>query len=298
MWPAVDPTYRVHSLGLRSGIAVRVIEIGPLDGPAVLMLPGWGVCAFTFRGNLAALASAGYRTIAVDLKGHGLSDKPVGAAEYTLSSLVAHVGEIIAALGLERPALVAQSMAGRIAIEVALAAPDAIRCVALISPVGLGRVRLIRLGRLSAKRIFDPFARFAELRLPYRIALQTAYGTLGTVEPEEVDEYWSQSQFPGFVMAVRSLLGKFDWKYAPDRVAALRVPVTVFRGTRDRIVAADETRVAREAGLVLGKVTERAPGGRNLLILEGAGHALNEEAPALLNPALVEAVRGDLAGSR
>ena len=108
MWPAGDPTYHVHFLGLSSGLTVRMIEAGPDDGPAVLMLPGWGVCAYTFRGNLAGLASAGYRAIAVDLKGHGRSDKPLGGAEYTLGSLVAHVREIIAALGLVRPALVAQ----------------------------------------------------------------------------------------------------------------------------------------------------------------------------------------------
>ena len=298
MWPAGDSAYRVHSLGLNSGITVRVVEAGPREGPAVLMLPGWGVCAFTFRGNLPGLAAAGYRAIAVDLKGHGLSEKPVGAAEYTLSSLVAHVGEIIAALGLDRPALVAQSMAGRIAIEFALANSGTIRSLALISPVGLGRVRLIRLGRLSAKRVFDPLASIARQRSLYRIALQTAYGKLGTVEPEEVNEYWAQSQFPGFVSAVRSLLGNFAWEHAPSRVAALRVPVTVFRGTRDRIVAADAARLASEARLELGEVIGRAPTGRSLLVLEGAGHALNEEAPGMLNPALVEAVRGDLPGSR
>ena len=298
MWPAGDPTYRVHFPRLRSGVAVRAVEQGPPDGPPVLMLPGWGVCAYTFRGNLAGPAAAGYRAIAVDLKGHGRSDKPVGGTEYSLGSLVGHVREIMEALGLERPAVVAQSMAGRIAVELALATPNAVRCLALISPVGLGRVRLIGLGRLSAHRVFDPFARVAERRSLYRIALETAYGKVGTVEPEDVDEYWAQSQFPGFVAAVRSLLGHFDWKHAPGRVAALRVPVTVFRGTRDRIVAADAARLARQSGLVLGKVTDPAATGRSLLVLEGAGHALNEEAPDLLNAALVAAVRGDLPGSR
>ena len=67
---------------------------------------------------------------------------------------------------------------------------------------------------------------------------------------------------------------------------------------RDRIVAADAGRLARDAGLVLGKVTERPATGRSLLVLEGAGHALNEEAPEMLNAALVEAVRGDFPGSR
>lgn len=298
MWPADDPAYRVAFVKLASGLAVRVIEIGPADGPPVLMLPGWGVCAYTFRGNMPGLAAAGFRAVAVDLKGHGRSDKPFGDAQYTLESLVAHVREIIEALRMERPALIAQSMAGRVAVEVALEMPERIRSVALISPVALGRVRLIRLGRLSAKPVFDPFAGFARWRALYRFALETAYGKLGTVEPHEVDEYWAQSQFPGFIAATRSLLGRFDWKHAPGRVAALRVPVTVFRGTRDRIVAADASKVAAEAGLVRGTLTEPADTGRNLLVLEGAGHALNEEAPEMLNDALVAAVRGEYVASR
>ena len=298
MWPAGAPEYRVSFVRLASGLAIRVVELGPGDGAPVLMLPGWGVCAYTFRGNMPGLASAGFRTIAVDLKGHGRSDKPFGDREYTLEAMVAHVREIIEALRLERPALVAQSMAGRVAIEVALAIPDTIRSVSLVSPVALGRVRLIRLGRLSSKPVFDRFAGFARWRAPYRFALETAYGKLGSVEPRDVDEYWAQAQFPGFIAAARSLLGHFDWKHAPARVAALRVPATVFRGTRDRIIAADASRIAAEAGLAIGTIGGRTETGRNLLIVEGAGHALNEEAPDMLNAALVSAVRGESSASR
>lgn len=299
MWPAADPAFRVRFVRLRSGAVVRAVEQGPADGPPVLMLPGWGVCVYTFRGNMPGLAAEGYRAIAVDLRGHGRSDKPIGDREYTLPAMVAHVEDIAAALGLDRFALVAQSMAGRIAIELALAMPDRVSRLALISPVALGRVRLIRLGRLSARRVFDPLAGFAKWRRLYRVALETAYGGLGTVEPGDVDEYWAQSQFPGYIAAARSLLGHFDWDDAAPRVAALTVPVTVFRGTRDRIVAADARKVAAGAGLVMRKVTEPPTGGtRELVILDGAGHALNEEAPALLHAALLDAVRGEPAGRR
>lgn len=294
MWPAGDPAYRVGFLALPSGPRVRVIERGSADAPSVLLLPGWGVCAYTFRGNMPGLAAAGYRAIAVDLKGHGRSDKPEGKGDYTLEAFVSHVQEIIGTLGLVRPAIVAQSMAGRIAVELALAAPETIRRVALISPVTLGRVRFIRLGRLSSKRVFDPLARAAGSRALVRLALEAAYGTLATVDSKDVDEYWAQSQFPGFIAATRRLLGHFTWDHAPDRVAAMRVPVTVFRGTRDRLVAANALGLAQAAELSLGTVAAGAGGAdRKLLILDGAGHALNEEAPDLLAKALVEAVRVD-----
>lgn len=299
MWPAADPAFRVRFVRLQSGSSVRVVEQGPTDGPPVLMLPGWGVCVYTFRGNMPGLAAEGYRAIAVDLRGHGRSDKPIGDREYTLPAMVFHVQEIAAALGLDRFALVAQSMAGRIAIELALAMPDRVSRLALISPVALGRVRLIRLGRLSARPLFDPLAGLAKWRRLYQVALETAYGALGAVEPHEVDEYWAQSQFPGYIAAARSLLGHFDWDDAAPRVAALAVPVTVFRGTRDRIVAANARKVAAAARLTMRKTTDPATGAlRELVILEGAGHALNEEAPAALNAALLDAVRGEPAGRR
>lgn len=299
MWPAADPAFRVRFVRLESGSSVRVVEQGPSDGPPVLMLPGWGVCVYTFRGNMPGLAAEGCRAIAVDLRGHGRSDKPVGDREYTLPAMVAHVQEIAAALGLDRFALVAQSMAGRIAIELALALPDRVSRLALISPVALGRVRLIRLGRLSARPLFDPLAGLAKWRRLYQLALETAYGALGAVEPGDVDEYWAQSQFTGYIAAARSLLGHFDWDDAAPRVAALAVPVTVFRGTRDRIVAADAKKVAAGARLAMRKMTDPATGAlRELLILDGAGHALNEEAPEALNAALLDAVRGEPAGRR
>lgn len=309
MWPASLPGYRVRFLKLASGLTVRTVESGPATGRPVLMLPGWGVCAYTFRGNLPALAAAGFRAIAVDLKGHGRSDKPLDAEEYTLGSFVRHVRDILAATGLERPVIVAQSMAGRVAVELALETPSALRGLALVSPVSLGRVRLIRLGRLSSLRAFDPLAPLLARRVAFRIALETAYGRLGTVEPHEVDEYWAQAQFPAFIVAVRRLLGRFAWEPAPERVAGLRVPVTVFRGTHDRIVAADAEAMAGAAGLTLGGMGEGSETGhlrpevgqrlhgtegasaRRLLILEGAGHALNEEAPDELNRELIAAAQ-------
>ena len=334
MWPAAEPGYRVRFVKLSDGTRIRVVERGPEAGAPVLMLPGWGVCAYTFRGNMPALADAGFRAIAVDLRGHGRSDKPESADLYTLGSLVEHVRDIMAALALDRASVVAQSMAGRVAVELALLAPDAVTSLTLISPVSLGRVRLIGLGRLSASRILDPIAPLAARRVLFRVALETAYGKLGTVEPHEVDEYWAQTQFPGFITAVRRLLGRFDWRSVPERVAEIRVPVTVFRGTRDRIVAADAEAIAGPARLavthleagkgrgddqaaseaesaavrarsssILSPSPELRPGevatarwerqaARRLLIVDGAGHALNEEAPGIMNSALLEAVRG------
>src|SRR2546430_114990 len=103
MFPAGETAYRVSLLPLRSGIRIRVVERG--TGEPVLMLPGWGSSVYLWRKNLPAVADAGYRAIAVDLKGLGLSDKPLGESEYTSDAMISHLGEILDALVLERPVI-------------------------------------------------------------------------------------------------------------------------------------------------------------------------------------------------
>src|SRR6478672_7653027 len=103
MFPAKETGYRVTFPRLASGIRIRVVERGAADGVPVLMLPGWGSTVYIWRRNFPAIAEAGFRAIAVDLKGSGLSDKPLGENEYTSDALVSHLGEILDSLELERP---------------------------------------------------------------------------------------------------------------------------------------------------------------------------------------------------
>jgi pimeloyl-ACP methyl ester carboxylesterase len=124
MYPAGIAGLSQRKITLASGLKVRVVESGPADGPPVVLLSGWGGCVYMWRKNLPALAEAGLRVIAVDLKGQGLSDKPLEPAEYTSEKMTAHALEILDALKLKRVRLVGQSMAGKIAADVALAAPD------------------------------------------------------------------------------------------------------------------------------------------------------------------------------
>ena len=143
MFPAGDPAYRVSFPLLRSGIKVRVVERGEPTSPPVLLVHGWGCSAFVFRRNMSALADAGFRAIAVDLKGHGLSDKPAASHEYTIESLVEHLLEILDAIGLERPALAGHSLGGTLIYHFATKYPHRARCLGLVSPVGLSGVSLM-----------------------------------------------------------------------------------------------------------------------------------------------------------
>ncbi len=77
MFPAGDTRFRARMLRLSSGISVRAVECGDESAPPVLLYPGWGCSAYTFRFILPGLATAGYRAITADLKVLVMSVKPL-----------------------------------------------------------------------------------------------------------------------------------------------------------------------------------------------------------------------------
>lgn len=279
MYPARDPRVRASMRTLRSGLHVRVIEAGPEDGPPVLFLHGWGASAFTFRHNLPAVADAGFRVAAVDLKGHGLSDKPLGPGEYTLDAMLEHVHDVMHALGFDRPAVVAQSMAGAVALELALSAVPSVRRLALLAPVGLRRMSMIPLARALTPRHVDEYTPLLVARWGFAVGLRLIYGNPRLVTEEDVDEYWAPTQFPQYVRVLRALVHEFRWPpIEATRLASLRVPTLVILGARDRVVWRAEG------------VAKRLPGAI-LEVVRGAGHAVNEERADVVNARLVEFLR-------
>src|SRR5215204_6495713 len=120
MFPAGAEGVRVVRVALADGVTIRVAESGIRGAPPVLLIHGWGASIYMWRSWFEPLAAAGYHVVALDLLGHGLSDKPSDEGRYRLESLVSSVREVIARLRLRRPHVVAQSMGGTIALELAL----------------------------------------------------------------------------------------------------------------------------------------------------------------------------------
>lgn len=104
-----------------NGVRLRYVEAG--HGPALVFLHGGslGSSADVFLRNLPAFAAAGFRAIAFDQPGFGLSDAP---ADHSASSRRASIPAFLRALELESPAVIAHSQAGGLAVRLALAQPD------------------------------------------------------------------------------------------------------------------------------------------------------------------------------
>jgi pimeloyl-ACP methyl ester carboxylesterase len=277
IYPAGIGAASAKFLRLPSGIRVRVVESGPEEGEAVVMLPGWGCSAYAFRKNIGALARSGTRVVAVELKGQGGSDKPLGEGEYTVESLTRHAIEVLDALEIERGTLVGLSLGGLIAARVALEAPERVKRLALIDPVGFGRVRLVGLAQLFPAAMGALLPRVAG-RWAFALALRGAYGSLGRPTARDVDEYFAPARDPAFVQTLWALLHEVDWRLlTSDELRRLTMPLLVIFGREDRLVS------PRDAE----RLTREAPQGRAMFI-EGAGHASAEEAPDEVNAALAE----------
>src|ERR1700693_4530703 len=239
MFPAGDPAYRVSFPRLPSGIRLRAVERGEPTSPPVLLIHGFGCSVFVCRRNMPALADAGFRAIAVDLKGHGLSDKPVAPDEYTIESLVEHLREILDALELERPALVGHSLGGSLIYHFAAKYRHRARCLGLLSPVGLDGVRLMGLYRALTPRLLTPILQQINPRLIVKLALMLVYGTRGHLTERVVEEFLAPSQFPEFSLAMRQLLPHYDWNAAKDGLTAVDLAAVGVWGSLDHLMPAD-----------------------------------------------------------
>jgi len=277
MYPAGVPGVAARFIRTRSGLGVRVIECGDPDAPPVVLLSGWGGCVYLYRKNLPALAAAGWRAIAVDLKGQGLSDKPSDPLEYSSPKMTAHVLEILDALGLTRVRLIGQSMAGKIAANVALVAPERVERLVLIGAVGIGKVRgsaMLAHLPLKSLELLGPLT----ARWTFVAVLRRAYGSLVRPTARDVDEYYAPTLDPNFVRALFLLLREFDWRLlTPEELGRLTMPVLVIAGTEDHVVTPDR----------VDRCVARMPDGRSLVIPK-AGHIPNEEASETVNHALTD----------
>jgi pimeloyl-ACP methyl ester carboxylesterase len=109
---------------------VHLVEQG--RGPLVLLVHGFPESWYSWRHQLPALAAAGYRAVAVDVRGYGRSSRPAAVDAYRMLDLVADNVAVVEALGERSAVVVGHDWGATIAATSALTRPDVFRAVALL----------------------------------------------------------------------------------------------------------------------------------------------------------------------
>ena len=296
------------------------------DAPLVLLVHGWPELSHAWRHQIGALAAAGYHVIAPDMRGFGRSDCPAEVADYDIMHLVGDLVALVAAAGKRQAVVVGHDWGANIAWQAVLFRPDVFRAVACLSVPFRPRspappLRMLRAtgqtgfywlyfqqpGVAEAEFERDPAETLRRILFsgsgaaPPRNAGSAGAGllTVGeggflahTVNPEVLPPWLTEadlhhlaaeyrhSGFRGGLNYYRNI--DRNWELtAPWQGATIRQPALYIGGTRDPVIRTPMGQASLE------QMPRHVPGLRNSILLEGAGHWLQQERPGQVNQALL-----------
>jgi pimeloyl-ACP methyl ester carboxylesterase len=121
-----------HRMIETNGVRLHVAEQG--EGPLIILCHGFPECWYSWRRQLPALAKAGFRAMAPDLRGYGRSDRPEEVEKYTILHDVGDIVGLVDALGAEQAVIAGHDIGAAIAWQAALLRPDRFRGVIALGP--------------------------------------------------------------------------------------------------------------------------------------------------------------------
>ena len=271
-----------------NGVRLHWVEAG--TGPLVVLLHGFPEFHYSWRHQIPALAGAGFRVAAPDLRGYNLSEKPPGVAPYGIAHLTADIAALIAHLGEPRAVVVGHDWGGAVAWHLAATRPEFVERLAVLNcphPAALAR-DLFRPRQL--RRSWYVFA-FQIPWLPERLFRAGNYALLrrtlrreptrpGAFTDADIERYVEAAARPGSTTATINYY----------RAAARRRPRTML-GDHSSIVAPTLLIWGeRDAhlGLHFAEGLDRWVPGIRVERIPDASHWVQNDAPERVNELLVE----------
>ena len=286
-----------HRTVRANGIAMHVAELG--TGPLILLLHGFPQFWWAWHQQLVDLADAGYRAVAVDLRGYGASDKPPRG--YDSPTLAADMAALVTSLGESDAMVVGTDLGGTLAWTMAASHPRVVRSLVVLGAAHPLRMRAeLRPGAGAAQRRASAYI-LRTFQVPRRPELLLSRDSSWV---RELFGRWTGPRWrgtPGYVAdveryaqamrihpvsfcaaehyrwMVRSLVRADGRRYAAAVHAPISAPVLHLHGDFDTCVL---PRTAQGSGqYVTGQYEWR--------VLDGVGHFPHNEVPEFVSGELI-----------
>lgn len=307
-----------------NGVQLRVIEAGERGAPVVILAHGFPELAYSWRHQIGVLADAGYHVLAPDQRGYGGSSRPEQIEAYNIHELTADLVGLLDDVGAERAAWVGHDWGAVVVWNAPLLHAGRVAAVAALSVPVLPRARVPptqafrdRFGENFFYMLYfqEPGIADSELNGDPARTMRRMIGGLQTpddpsaamrmlapgpegfidrlpepdrlptwISQEELDHYISEFTRTGFTGGL-NWYRNFDrnWETTAELAdATISVPSLFLAGTADPVLSF--TRADR--------VTEVISGPYRQVMIDGAGHWLQQERPDEVNAALLEFLNG------
>ncbi len=308
-----------------NGITMRLATMGD-SGPLVILAHGWPESWYSWRHQMTALADAGYRVVAPDMRGYGATDAPAAIEDYNIRELAADMVGIVDALGEEQAIMVGHDWGAIVAWHAVLLHPERFSAlIAMSVPYG-GRGSQSPLvgwqnaygenfyyilyhqepGVAEAEYDADPRGLLSRLyvspgaeREPPQITdrHRDAGGWIPRMGPPveqpewlteaDLDYFVSQFESAGFRGGVNYYRNFHrNWEITQELDGARITVPTLFIAGENDVVIAGAS--AEQLRASMGRVVEDL---RDVVLLPEAGHWIQQELPEATNDAMLEFMR-------
>jgi pimeloyl-ACP methyl ester carboxylesterase len=304
-----------------NGIELFVLEQG--QGPLVLLCHGWPELSYSWRHQIPAIAQAGFHVVAPDMRGFGKTSAPADVAAYSIFDTVGDMVALVAALGETQAIIVGHDWGAPVAWHAAMFRPDLFPAVAGLSVPPPSRGRTAPLASLRNNGITnfywqyfqEPGVAEAEFERDVEATFRKLLGARGFSDPSAglfiqpgsgflggprsdrpLPDWLSEADLTFFAAAYREsgFRGGLNWYRnidrnwdltAPWQDAQIRQPSLFIAGSKDAVIT----------GLIgakrVNELERVLPNLRHKLIIEDAGHWIQQERPNAVNAALINFLR-------
>jgi pimeloyl-ACP methyl ester carboxylesterase len=310
-----------------NGIQMHIAEQGSTDGkgPLAICCHGWPELGYSWRHQIPALVQAGYRVVVPDMRGFGKTEAPPEISQYSILHMVGDIVALVRALDEQQAIIIGHDWGAPVAWNCALMRPDVFPKVIAMSVPHRPRGPAPPISILKKQGLHNfywcyfqtPGVAEAEFERDVPTTMRKLiYGVSGDAPvdrenplmvpegggliehlrvPEKMPSWTSEADVAVFVAEYQrtGFRGGLNWYRnidrnweltAPWEGARIGQPALFIAGTRDPVIAGKRGAVAIEA-------MQKAVPGVQTVMIEGAGHWIQQERPREVNAAMLNFLR-------